>query len=65
MIYLLNTTNDSFPQVFRDMIDWMIASSSFVMIGMLAAMMSGLMWFFLMMKISKIEQAEAAILLGD
>jgi hypothetical protein len=65
MIYLLHSRDDSFPQVFKDLVDWMIASSSFVMIGMLAAILFGFMWYFLMMKISKIEEAEAAILLGE
>jgi hypothetical protein len=65
MIYLLYTTDDSFPQVFKDLTNWMIASSSFVMIGMLAAILLGFMWYFLMMKISKIEEAEAAVLLGE
>jgi hypothetical protein len=65
MIYLLHTTDDSFPQVFKDLIDWMIASSSFVMIGMLATIIIGFMWYFLMIKVSKIEEAEAAILLGE
>jgi hypothetical protein len=65
MIYLLHTTDGSFPQVFKDLVDWMIASSSFVMIGMLAAILFGFMWYFLMIKISKIEEAEAAVLLGE
>ena len=65
MIYLLHTTDDSFPQVFKDLVNWMIASSSFVMIGMVAAILFGFMWYFLMIKISKIEEAEAAILLGE
>jgi len=65
MIYLLHTTDASFPQVYQDLIDWMIASSSFVMIGMLAAIFFGFMWYFLVIKISKIEEAEAAILLGE
>jgi len=43
----------------------MIASSSFIMIGMLAAILIALMWYFLMNKISKIEEAEAAILLAE
>ena len=64
MIYLLVITDDS-PTVYRDIIDWMIASSSFIMIGMLAAILIALMWYFLMNKISKIEEAEAAILLGE
>ena len=33
MIYLLHTTDSTFPVVFRELIDWMIESSSFVMIG--------------------------------
>jgi hypothetical protein len=65
MVYLLHTRDDSFPQVFHDLTNWMIASSSFVMIGMLAAILIGIMWYYLMMKVSKIEQAEAAVLLGD
>jgi len=65
MIYLLVVTDDSFPKVYKDIVDWMIASSSFIMIGMLAAILIALMWYFLMNKISKIEEAEAAILLGE
>ncbi len=65
MIYLLHTTDESFPQVFTDLINWTIASSSFIMIGMLAAIVIGFMWYYLMIKVSKIEEAEAAILLGQ
>jgi hypothetical protein len=65
MIYLLHTTDDSFPQVFKDLINWTIASSSFIMIGMLSAIVIGFMWYYLMMKVSRIEEAEAAVLLGE
>ena len=65
MIYLLVVTDDSFAKVYKDIVDWMIASSSFIMIGMLAAILIALMWYFLMNKISKIEEAEAAVLLGE
>jgi len=65
LIYLLHTTDSSFPVVFRLLIDWMIESSAFVMIGMMSTILVGLMRYFLMMKVSKIEQAEAAILLGE
>jgi hypothetical protein len=60
MIYLLHTRHPLYP-----MVDWMISSSSFIMIGILAAILIALMWYFLMNKISKIEEAEAAILLGE
>ncbi len=65
MIYLLHTTDSSFPMVFKELIKWMIESSSFVMIGMLVAILIAFMWYLLMIKISKIEEAEAAILLGE
>ena len=65
MIYLLVVTDSTFPMIFRELIDWMLKSSAFVMIGMLAAILFALMWYILMTKISKIEEAEAAILLGD
>ena len=65
MIYLLHTTDSTFPTVFRELINWMIESSTFVMIGMISAIVFALMWYVLMIKISKIEEAEAAILLGD
>ena len=65
MIYLLHTDDSSFPMVFKELINWMIESSSFVMIGMLVAIFSAFMWYLLMIKISKIEEAEAAILLGE
>jgi hypothetical protein len=51
--------------IFRELIDWMIESSSFVMIGMLAAILFAFMWYFLMIKIAKIEEAEAEILLAE
>ena len=65
MIYLLHTTDSTFPTVFRELINWMIESSTFVMIGMIAAIVFALMWYVLMIKISKIEEAEAAVLLGE
>lgn len=65
MIYLLYTTDSSFPTVYKELITWMIDSSSFVMISMLVSIIISLMWYFLMRKISKIEEAEAAILLGE
>jgi hypothetical protein len=65
MIYLLHTTDDSFPNVFHNLIDWMITSSSFVMIGMISAIFIGFMWYYLTIKVSKIEEAEAAILLEE
>ena len=65
MIYLLHTTDSTFPMVFQELINWMIESSTFVMIGMIAAILFALMWYFLIIKISKIEEAEATILLGE
>lgn len=65
MIYLLHTTDSTFPTVFRELINWMIESSIFVMIGMTASILFALMWYILMIKISKIEEAEAAILLAE
>ena len=65
LIYLLVTTDSSFPTVFRELINWTIESSLFVMISMLAAILFAMMWYILMMKISKIEEAEAAILLSE
>jgi hypothetical protein len=65
MVYLLVVTDSTFPMIFRELIDWMIESSAFVMIGMLAAILFAMMWYVLMIKISKIEEAEAAVLLGE
>jgi hypothetical protein len=65
LIYLLHTGHPLYPTVYKELIDWMIESSSFIMIGMLAAILIAFMWYFLTIKISKIEEAEAAILLGE
>ena len=65
MIYLIHTEHPFFPTVYKELIDWMIESSSFVMIGMLVAILIAFMWYLLMIKISKIEEAEAAVLLGE
>jgi ATP/ADP translocase len=43
----------------------MIESSAFIMVGMFSTIVIALMWYFLMSKVSKIEEAEAAILLGE
>lgn len=65
LVYLLHTTDDSFPRIFTLLIEWMIESSAFIMVGMFSTILIALMWYFLMMKVSKIEEAEAAILLGE
>lgn len=65
MIYLLHTGHPSFPSIFKELLQWMIESSSFVMIGMLVSIIIALMWYILITKISKIEEAEAAILLAE
>ena len=65
MIYLIHMTDSTYPMVFRELINWMIESSTFVMISMIAAIIFALMWYVLMIKISKIEEAEADVLLGE
>jgi hypothetical protein len=65
LVYLLHTTDDSFPRIFTLLIEWMIESSAFIMVGMFSTIVIALMWYFLMSKVSKIEEAEAAILLGE
>ena len=65
MIYLLYTTDPVFPQIFWEMIDWMITSSAFIMTSMLFSILIAFMWFILMNKISKIESAEAEVLLAE
>ena len=65
LVYLLHTTDDSFPRIFTLLIEWMIESSAFIMVGMFSTILIALMWYFLMMKVSKIEEAEAAVLLGE
>jgi len=65
LVYLLHTTDDSFPVIFRLLIEWMIESSAFIIIGMLATILIAFMWYSLMIKVSKIEQAEAAVLLSE
>lgn len=65
LVYLLHTTDDSFPRIFTLLIEWMIESSAFIMVGMFSTILISLMWYFLMTKVSKIEEDEAAVLLGD
>jgi len=65
MIYLLVSTDPTFPQVFKDMFNWMISSSVFIMVSMLIAIIIAFMWFIIMSKISKIEAAEADVLLAE
>jgi hypothetical protein len=65
MIYLLHTKDPVFPQMFRDMIDWMISSSAFIMISIVFSVLIAFMWFIIMNKISKIEAAEAEMLLAE
>ena len=65
MIYLIVTTDSSFADIYKQLVTWMVESSSFVMISMMVSVVISLMWYFLMVKISKIEEAEATILLTD
>ena len=65
MIYLLVRTDPEFPQVFNNMIDWMITSSAFIIVSILITIIIAFMWFIIMSKISKIETAEAEILLAE
>jgi len=50
---------------FDNVIEWFMKSSSLIMTGLLAAIVSSAFWFILYNKVIKIEQAEAAILLED
>jgi antibiotic biosynthesis monooxygenase (ABM) superfamily enzyme len=63
MIYLIVHTDPLFHEVYEDLIQWTIHSSAFAMIVMVTTIITALMWYFLMAKISKIEEAEAEILL--
>jgi hypothetical protein len=45
--------------------DFMIKTSLLIMICMLTALITGILWFIIANKISSIEQAEAEILLAE
>jgi hypothetical protein len=46
-------------------VDYLIRSSSLMMICLFSILVTGLLWFFITQKINAIEQAEAEILLAE
>ena len=65
LIIIINTTPPEALQMLINIVDTMMKTASMMMICILATMLTALIWFGLMNKISKIEQAEAIFLLED
>jgi len=60
-IVIITDVNQTLPQV----VDYLIKSSSLMMICMFAILITGFLWFTISQKITAIEQAEAEILLAE
>lgn len=60
-IMLLKASDGTLPQV----IDFLLKSSSLIMICLFVAMVTGILWLTIIQKINSIEQAEAEILLAE
>jgi len=64
LVFVVVTTN-GLDEKANYIADWMIESSSMVMTGMFVAIFAALIWFILVNKVIKIEQAEAEFLLEE
>jgi hypothetical protein len=63
LIHIITSTANQSPQVYRELIAWTLQSSLFIMLGIVITIAVAFMWFFIMIKISKIETAHAETLL--
>jgi len=65
-LYFLLTVESGYDkQSFEMLIDWILRSSSMVVISLLSAIIIALIWYMLYKKITAIEQAEMSILLNN
>lgn len=63
--FMVTTVVPDSEKTFVDLTNWFIKSSSLVMVSMIVTIIAALIWFVLMNKVIKIEQAEAAFLLEE
>lgn len=65
LCFLINTVGEESSKTIGEIVGWMLRSSSLVMICILCTIFTALLWYVLMNKISKIEQAEIVFLLNE
>ncbi len=65
LIVILNTEIPTDREILHEIPAWLIRSSAMMMTGMLTAVLAGILWYVLNLRIAKIEQAEATALLGE
>jgi len=65
LAYIITTQEVGSAQTLGDIMTWMIKSSSLIMFTLISTIFIAFIWYILMNKVSKIERAEAAVLLGD
>ena len=63
--FMMTTVVPDSEKTLVDLTNWFIRSSSLVMVSMIVTIIAALIWFVLMNKVNKIEQAEAAFLLEE
>lgn len=65
LLMILNTSKPQHAEILNSTTLWLIRNSAMVMTGMLVAIVSGLMWYLLKNKVTRIEIAESSFLLKE
>lgn len=65
LLYIITINSPESTQILMNITEWMIKSSSLIMVCLLTTIFTALIWYVLINKINKIEQAEALVLLAQ
>jgi len=65
LAYIITTQEAGSGQTLSNITTWMIKTSSLIMFTLVSTIIIAFIWYILMNKVLKIEQAEAAVLLED